>query len=311
MLKRIEKNQLSVGMFIEGLEGSFLDTPFAGRRFLLESETDAKALKRSNLSGVFINTAKGLDVSAAGAVKRTNTNPDARNRRADRAAAQAAISQSTTLLKGVFDSVRSGGSVSTETVAPIVGHITQSVDRSADILISMTRLKSRDEATFLHSIAVSALMVRFARYLKLDEETVGILGMSGLLHDIGKLAVPAELLTKDGALTDGEMMLMKDHPAEGHRMLSREGGIPEIVLDICLHHHERPDGKGYPFGLSGDALSPYVHMSTICDVYDAITSARPYKRAWSQREATAWMLERKGHFDRKLLLQFVNGVLQS
>ncbi|OJF96770.1 HD-GYP domain-containing protein [Pararhizobium antarcticum] len=316
MLKRIEISQLRVGMFIESLEGPWLNSPLAGRRFLLESETDAQTLKRSNLSGIFINTAKGVDVpstakaSAAVDKMRLNLQTPVRQKRQREAIARI-LSDATAMLKGVFDGASAGGDVTVAMVAPIVAQITQASQRHGDIILSMTRLKTLDEATFLHSIAVSALMIRFGRYLNLDEQTIRTLGMAGLLHDIGKLSVPSELLSKDCALSESEMYLMREHPSKGHATLSRQPDMPEIVLDVCLHHHERIDGKGYPRALAGDEISRYARIAAICDVYDAITSARPYKKAWSAQEASTWMLERKGYFDRALLLQFLNGVLHS
>jgi len=312
MLKRIEVSQLRVGMFIESLEGAWLNTPLAGRRFLLESETDAHTLKRSNVSGIFINTAKGLDASPSFPPSTRSIRPPAPASLAKKKAAVVTmLSETTVLLKGVFDAARDGSDVTVAAVAPIITQIAGTAHRNGDLLLSMTRLKSKDETTFLHCIAVSALMIRFGRYLKQDEETVRALGMAGLLHDIGKLAVPSDVLQKETTLTDDEMHVIRQHPMHGHGMLSRQADMPEIVLDVCLHHHERIDGKGYPHGLTGDAISQYARIAAICDVYDAITSVRAYKRAWSAQEASTWMLERKGYFDRPLLMQFLNGVLQS
>ncbi len=317
MLKRIETSQLRIGMFIESLEGPRLNSPLDGRRFLLENETDAQTLKLSNLSGVFINTSKGLDVNSPPA-KAPPVVDEARQqlkslplRRRQRETVARVLTEATGLLKVVFDNTRSGQDVTVSMVAPIIAQLTQPSQRHGDIILSMTRLKTRDEATFVHCIAVSALMIRFGQHLNFDEQTISQLGMAGLLHDIGKLAIPGELLTKESALSESEMSLMREHPSKGHAMLSRQAGMPAIVLDVCLHHHERIDGKGYPHGLSGDAISLHARIAAICDVYDAITSARSYKKPWTKSEAANWMLERKGSFDRQLLLQFLNNVLQS
>jgi putative nucleotidyltransferase with HDIG domain len=174
----------------------------------------------------------------------------------------------------------------------------------------MTRMKTKDEATFLHSLAVSALMIRLARHLKIDKFLVPVLGMGGLLHDIGKIGTPIEILTKTGALTDAEMEIIRLHPERGHHMLSRGKGMPEIVLDVCLHHHERLDGKGYPSGLRDGEISLYARMAAICDVYDALT-ARPYKKPWTASEAISWMLDTKGLFDRDVLREFIDGVIRA
>ncbi|MGV1777140.1 HD-GYP domain-containing protein [Agrobacterium fabrum] len=318
MLKRIGKDQLRVGMFIEAIEGSWLNAPLSGRRYTLECEEEAARLKSSNLYGVFINTSKGLDVTPAvveqheiDALRQAAKTPYGSSGRKVRILTADKIKQTSGLLKSIFDDVSAGAAVTVETVSPVIEEITQSLDVDPFVLINMTRMKTKDEATFLHSLAVSALMIRLARHLKIDKFLVPVLGMSGLLHDIGKIGTPIEILTKSGALTDAEMEVIRRHPELGHRMLSRGKGMPEIVLDVCLHHHERPDGKGYPIGLRNGEISLYSRMAAICDVYDALTSARPYKKPWTASEAVSWMLDTQGAFDRGLLREFIDGVIRA
>lgn len=318
MLKRIAKDQLRVGMFIEAIEGSWLDTPSARRRYLLACEEEAARLKRSNVCDVFINTSKGLDIlpeiagqSEPDVPARGGKTSSASRGRKIRVLTADKIKRTSVLLKSIFDDVSAGAAVTVETVFPVIEEITQSLDIEPSILISMTRMKTKDEATFLHSLAVSALMIRLARHLKLEEAKIPILGMSGLLHDIGKLGMPVEILKKAGTLTDAEMELIRRHPALGHHMLSRDKGMPDIVLDVCLHHHERLDGKGYPFGFAKGQISIYARMAAICDVYDALTSARPYKKPWTSSEAASWMLDADGAFDRALLREFIDGVIRA
>lgn len=320
MLKRIQGHELRVGMFVESIEGASLNVPFAGRRFVLESLEIAEALQHSNLSGIFINTAKGLDVAPTTgkgldlARNSVSGNSDFVLRRSKDRKALAIVSRSVTkttnLLKDIFGNAEKDG-VSLEAISPIVTQISKVMDLNPSLLIQFTRLKSKDETTYFHSIAVSAFMIRFARVLRMDEETIHHLGISGLLHDIGKMAIPMELLTKAGALTDAEMEQMRTHPRRGHEILSKQAGMPDIVLDVCLHHHERLDGKGYPNGLFEGQISLHARMAAICDVYDAVTSARPYKRPWTSEEAATWMVERIGYFDRELLLKFLNGVTRN
>jgi putative nucleotidyltransferase with HDIG domain len=318
MLKRIDKDQLRVGMFIEALEGSSLDEPLAVCRFPLKDEGEAQLIRKRNAGGIFINTSKGLDVRSAGSSQTyvndanppSKISPASRGLRIQLATAEK-IKRTSTLLKNIFADVSNGTAVTVEMVAPVIEEIIQSLDVNPSVLISMTRLKTKDEATFLHCLAVSALMIRLARHVKIDAAIVPVLGMGGLLHDIGKIGIPIEILTKTGALSGPEMELIRRHPTIGHQILSRGGGMPEIVLDICLHHHERLDGKGYPEVLKGAQMSLYARMATICDVYDALTSARPYKRPWTPLEATSWMLDAEGAFDRALLHKFVDGVVRS
>jgi putative nucleotidyltransferase with HDIG domain len=205
----------------------------------------------------------------------------------------------------MFGEARLGRAISFDLAMPLVEEIAASVQRDASAMLKVTRLKSKNEYTYMHSVAVCALMINFARHLGLPEHEVRDVGMAGMLHDIGKMATPLEVLDKPGALTDAEMQLIRDHPLQGHAMIADSPGIGAAALDVCLHHHERYDGKGYPFGLTGEQLSLHARMSAICDVYDAVTSDRPYKRPWSPNEALARMLEWEGHFDPGLLDSFI------
>ena len=175
--------------------------------------------------------------------------------------------------------------------------------------LSIRYLEALDEASRLHSRSVSNLMRQLAICLGFDIATTEILALSGLLHDVGKLRIPLEILTKPHALTDAEMCTIKHHPSLGYNILSRGLRMPDIVLDVCIHHHERLDGTGYPFGLQDQNISIYARMATICDVFDALTTARPYKRAWSPREAVVWMRETTGMFDQPLLQRFAEDVV--
>jgi len=115
--------------------------------------------------------------------------------------------------------------------------------------------------------------------------------MAGLLHDLGKAAIPMAVLNKPGKLTDAEFTVVRSHPVEGYHMLKEGGGVEAAVLDACLHHHEKIDGTGYPDKLKGDKISLIARMAAICDVYDAVTSDRPYKRGWDPSESIRRMAE--------------------
>jgi HD-GYP domain-containing protein (c-di-GMP phosphodiesterase class II) len=127
---------------------------------------------------------------------------------------------------------------------------------------------------------------------------------------MGKAKIPLEVLNKPGKLTPAEYQLVKDHPRLGHEMLLQGGVASPAALDVCLHHHERPDGQGYPEGLSGDAFSLLARMGAVCDVYDAITSNRPYKEGWLPADSIAKMAEwtRAGKFDAAVFRAFIDCV---
>ena len=116
------------------------------------------------------------------------------------------------------------------------------------------------------------------------------------------------MLNKPGRLTDEEFALIRTHPLRGHEMLVEGRGAPPAALEVCLHHHERPDGRGYPHGLKGDEVTLLARMGAVCDVYDAITSNRPYKLGWDPAESIAMMASWKGQFDDTIFQAFVRSL---
>jgi HD-GYP domain-containing protein (c-di-GMP phosphodiesterase class II) len=148
-------------------------------------------------------------------------------------------------------------------------------------------------------------MVALARRLGHDEAACREAGLAGLLHDLGKAVMPTAVLNKPGRLTDAEFAIMKTHPVRGHEMLAERGTAPAAALEVCLHHHERPDGRGYPHGLAGEQVTLLARMGAVCDVYDAITSNRPYKAGWDPAESIAQMASWKGQFDEGVFKAFV------
>lgn len=306
MLKRIKPAHVRLGMFIEAIEGSWIDHPFWHKQFRLERATDVEKLKSSAVSAVIINTVKGLDVTVPSPPERKA--PSSPRENAELKRALDTIELAKPMIREMFDSARLGGIIPVSYAAQAVEHIATCMNSGSKALIEVTRLKSRDEYTFLHSIAVSALMVHLARAVDLDEETAYDVGMGGLLHDIGKMRIPLKVLNKTGPLDEREMSLIRLHPSHGYQLLVRQGDVSSVILDICLHHHERIDGRGYPKGLSGEEISIPVRISSICDVYDALTSVRAYKKAWSPRDAARFMLEQEGQFDRRLLMKFFHSL---
>ena len=222
--------------------------------------------------------------------------------------ARAIMTEARGLVKGLHERVATGERIDPRTLDPVVEAIAASIQRDPTAIPSVTRLKLRHEYTFYHSVAVCGLMVGLARAMRLDEVDMHQIGLAGLLHDIGKARIPNALLNKPGPLDDKEFALVREHTVRGHEILCDSGGVSDLVLDVVLNHHERIDGRGYPAKKPGTALSIHARMGAVCDVYDAVTSARSYKSAWSPGEALEWMRGTEGHFDRAVMTAFAKTV---
>lgn len=330
MLKRIRIEHLTLGMYVHAFCGSWMEHPFWKAKFVLKDPKDLVKIKDAAIAEVWIDPSRGLDIKNGTPATSQEVCPQS-DSACDAVAqcpsvviepAQAATSmqselkvaasicyQAKTAMISMFSESRMGKIVNSESAHSLVQEITDSVTRNPGALISLARLKTADDYTYMHSVAVCALMVALAKQLKLDEKTTRQAGMAGLLHDLGKTAIPLEVLNKPGKLTDEEFTMVQEHPRQGYLMLLASGNVEPEVLDACLHHHEKMDGTGYPDKLKGDEISLMARMAAICDVYDAITSDRPYKRGWDPSESVRRMAEwTKGHFDPRIFHAFVKSI---
>ena len=314
-------------MFIQGFEGSWFDHPFWRTRFVLTKERDLERVRESAVVGVFIDDEKGLAPNPRIEIERpaASWQPPARptpylHSRAGNVArpaqsfassysrAMKVFGRSKRAVTAMYADVRLGKAIKAEKMVPLVDEITSSIDQNPHAFISIAQLKSRHEYHYMHSVAVCALMINLARELRFSEAAVRDAGMAGLLHDIGKAVMPAEILDKPDALTDDEFIVMKTHPVRGRELLAKSSGVSHNALDVCLHHHERFDGTGYPDGLTAERITLFSRMSALCDVYDAVTSERCYKRPWTPVEAVQTMRSWTGHFDPDMFELFVKSV---
>jgi putative nucleotidyltransferase with HDIG domain len=308
MLTRIPKTEVKRGMFVEAVECSVV--AFGRRRFVLETDYELTQILESPAEFVLINTALGPDGSALRKQLGTERTLRRLSPELARSEAAATVARSTRILKAELIGLVTGEPFDMASIKPVVEEITQADDETSSFFFEVTRLKHKDETTFQHSLAVSILMGKLGDALGLDVRTVELLIVAGLLHDIGKLTIATGILQKQGALTAAERSTIKSHPRRGHQILKSHPAIPPQVLEICLHHHEALDGSGYPSRLSGSQISQLVRISTVCDVFDALTSVRPYKQGWSTDKALAWMFDRDQQFDRKLVLR-LGAIIQS
>lgn len=323
MLVRIHIEQLRLGMYVHELCGSWMDHPFWRSAFLLENPDDLQTMLATNIKEVWIDDAKGLGVNTGEdeqtiiqEIEHTLVQADTPQKKPpsvdlNQESARAAMicTRSKQAVTSMFNEARMGQALNAADALPIVEEISSSVLRNPGALIGLARLKDKDDYTYMHSVAVCALMVALARQLNLSEEETRQAGLAGLLHDVGKMLIPLEILNKPGKLTDEEFTIVKNHPAEGHKILLEGQGVGDIALDVCLHHHEKTNGSGYPNRLPNEQISLYAKMGAVCDVYDAITSDRPYKNGWEPAESLRKMAEwSNGHFDPLVFQAFVKSI---
>ena len=254
MLKRISVQQLTVGMHLKEFCGSWMEHPFWRSGFVITDPKDIKTILASSIREVWIDCSKGLDVAPGDTavseleseaqvdaellVAAVETRDVARvSASVELARAAKICAKSKQAVVSMFQEARMGKAVDAAGAQRLVEEISDSITRNPGALISLARLKTADDYTYMHSVAVCALMVALSKQLKLDEGQTRAAGVAGLLHDLGKAAMPMEVLNKPGKLTDAEFSIIKSHPEEGYKMLLGGTGISEMTLDVCLHHH--------------------------------------------------------------------------
>lgn len=329
-VREIEIGQLCLGMYVHKLGTSWLDHPFVRSSFLLETQEDLRKIQDIGISTVWIDESKGLGLGESTAVAEVDApeewpvelaspvEEEAQQGGKERSLAptsmvvelehaRAFCLAAKEEVKQLFADLRMGKTVTEASVIPLVEEISASISRNQAALISVARLKTHDDYTYLHSVAVCGLMLALAKQLGLDDMQTKKAGVGGLMHDFGKAFMPLDVLNKPGKLTDDEFAIMKQHPVEGARALQQSGASAEAV-DIALHHHEKISGLGYPHGLKGNEITLLARMGAVCDVYDAVTSVRAYKEPWDPAMAMHQMAQWQGHFDTSIFNAFVKSV---
>jgi putative nucleotidyltransferase with HDIG domain len=308
-------------MFVHGFEENWLKHPFWRNKFLIENPSRLREIQQCGITHCLIDVSKGPDVpteqrrdlaanDSAPVEPRPAPPPKVERVPLSEELQEAARlrARSGEAMRRLFADVRLGNAIEPSVCAPLVDAVMESINRHPDALLSLARLKTADEYTYMHSVAVCALMVALGRQLGLNDEQCHEAGMAGMLHDLGKAAMPQDILNKPGKLTPEEFDIIKQHAMRGYEMLVAGANVSEGVLDVCRHHHERWDGTGYPDGLAGEKISLLARMGAVCDVYDAVTSDRPYKAGWDPAHSLSQMATWKGHFDTTVFQSFVKSV---
>lgn len=196
-------------------------------------------------------------------------------------------------IKNAFITINNGKKISSssiKTINTLVNDIVENIMSSKHLMVNMVDLKVFDDYTFFHSVNVGILSIVIGTALNLNKSQLHNLGLAAMLHDIGKIFAPKEILNKPGKLTKEEFEIIKAHPLKGYEYLKDMFEIPVSSYIGVLHHHERYDGVGYPSLISGEQISLFGRIITVADVYDALTSNRSYRGAILPSDAAEFIM---------------------
>jgi putative nucleotidyltransferase with HDIG domain len=322
MKKKIKVDQLKIGMFIHDFNCGWMDHPFLSNRAKVNDEKTIKKIIKHGIHEVYIDTDCGLDVDDAPTEEevhqkiQTEINKVAKPQmdqenttvvQEELVKAKEIVTEATQTVQTLMEEIRMGNQLDLEKADQVVEKMVGSVFRNKDALALLGRIKKTDEYTFYHSVSVSVLMISFAKHLGLDAPSIKMIGIGGLLHDIGKMHISSDILNKPGKLTEEEFSEIMKHAEYSHSILDQNPGINEISVQVASQHHERFDGTGYPNGLKGDEISKYGKMAAIVDVYDAIPSDRCYRKGMLPAEAMKKLYEwSEHHFDKVFVEHFIS-----
>jgi putative nucleotidyltransferase with HDIG domain len=314
-------------MFIHHLECGWMDHPFLVNQFMLTQQDEIDKILQHGIRKVLIDTERGLDLqddAPMPAVPRDmdldleldlaplpvadETPPPHRSLNDEMHVAKQVLAEASALMNNVLSDVRLGRMVELERIDPVVERMIQSVLRNAGALSCLGRVKQKDHYTYEHSVNVSVLLINFCHHLGLNRRTTRDAAIGGLLHDVGKVHTPDEILNKPGALTDAEFAIIREHVGHGVDTVSAIPGISDVSLAIVAQHHEHINGKGYPAGLQGEQISQLGQMAAIVDVYEALTSTRPYRSAMEPSQALQRIFSWNQQFNNELVQRFIQCV---
>lgn len=326
MIKKITVEQLEPGMFVADFNCGWLEHPFLTNSAFVKDAHTVEKVKAFGIRELYIDTRKGSDVGEGRGKKREDVQKELHEEmhrlvEMDRTVintvpmeeemhhAKAVKNEAKKVVTGILHEARLGKQVALEEANHVVEKLVDSVFRNVDALASLSRIKSKDQYTFMHSVNVCVLMIAFCRFIGIDRETIQKVGVGALLHDIGKMKVPDAVLNKPGPLTDAEFDLMKGHVTHGHDILIATKGVPFEAIEVASQHHERFDGTGYPLKLDHGNISRFGQMAALADVYDAITTNRIYHKGLEPAEAIRKIYEwSKHHFAAEMAQYFVKCV---
>jgi len=321
MVKKVKVKELKAGMFIQDINCGWLDHPFFGRSLKLKDEQMVEKIVNFGIREVYIDTELGLDVDSAPTKEELDQELFEEIHKIDEinfddimpvsvdkeiSGAKKVRKEAMKTVQNVMNNIKMGAQIHKEEVELVVHDIIISMLRNPNAMMSLGMLRTTDEYLYQHSIGVCALMVSFGKFLGFDSQVLKEVGLGAMLHDIGTMKVPNEIITKESGLTEEEYEQVKKHVTYGRSILNETEGVTDISLVTAYQHHERIDGSGYPLGLKDDQISKAGKAIAIVDVYDALTTKRCFRHLVPPTEAIKMIFERaETKFDKELVQKFV------
>lgn len=330
-LRTVPVEQLRPGMYIHDLQTGWLKHPFWRPRFLIEDQHTIERIRRGAIREVVIDTRCGLDIDDITPGPPGSDDPgrfaeldrrfrEAAKQRAAWVRAQVTLDEerwrvqflrrdATLTIGELLEDIRLGRTIDIRRTEPVIEKMIASVLRHPDALLPLLQAKDHDLYGVQHALSVAATAIAFGATLGLDEDAMRQTAMAALLQDIGKARIPDDILQKPDRLTPFEMRWMRRHVDEGRAILEDSPGITDLMFDIVTNHHERMDGTGYPHARAGSSIPLHAQLTSIADVYDALTSDRPYQVRTEPTFALRQLYHlADSHFQEGLLQAFIRTV---
>jgi len=304
---RLRPADLRPGMFVCELDRPWLESPFLLQGFEVKDDADIEAVAK-HCDYVYIDLLRTKAINVTISPPAAATLEGKKITREEITKAESTRHHTTRLIKSFIDEIRLGQSPELEIVKAPVSECVASIIRNPDVMMFMTRLRGKEGHVSQHAFNVCIYSIIMGRLLGLDAVQLQELGTCGLLHDIGMLAVPDQVLNKTGELTAEETAVLQSHTTAGRDILTTGCSFYEGSADVAYEHHENLDGSGYPRGIKSDEINANAKIVAIVDKYEAITNLRPYRPAGDHLSAVATLndMADKNKIDRTLTYSFVS-----
>ncbi|WP_235015388.1 HD-GYP domain-containing protein [Oceanicoccus sp. KOV_DT_Chl] len=304
---KISCDRLSLGMKVVELDRPWVESPFTVHGFRITTEAEISKLKASCKYVYVAAKAKKTEISAKNLKRQAYNNTQSFQQALPQA--KSAHRQAKSVVKGFFKNLELGQTFETSVAKKAVKQCVDSVIANQEAMMWLGLLKDVDEYTARHSLNVGLLSIILGRAEGLSPADLEVVGLCGMLHDMGKSKIPLEILNKEGAFSEEEFDIMKTHTTLGYEILTAKSDITDEVANVAYSHHERLNGRGYPRALPAEKISYFSRIVAIADTYDAITSKRVYSPAKTSLEGLRILIGAKGsHYDPILVDRFVEAI---